>query len=345
MKFRITLFLLMFAKLDLTNGETQPTGGCGFGYELMIAKLESIEERLLAMEAKLQNVCTEETAKEMKVALPTHESDESDASGDEIMVSTIDPPTTVAFFDQTTVRTVHRFKAESTPKYPVGIEPTAEQLAVGEDSIYSSCREVPSRVSKKFLIRISADAQPINLLCDMNSVDAGWIVVQNRFNGSESFYRSWKDYEAGFGNLDGEFWLGLERISTMVNNGRQWEIMFWLKNFQGLVQYSKFTKFSLGNATELYILKQTGPYAGNAGDSITRHVGNKFTTYDRDNDPAPYNCAKKHRGGWWYHNTCISSNLNGVYGYTASDQSNRWDTMKPQGYGLQASRIMIREVW
>ena len=27
-------------------------------------------------------------------------------------------------------------------------------------------------------------------------------------DGSEEFYRSWKDYSEGFGNLDGEFWLG-----------------------------------------------------------------------------------------------------------------------------------------
>uniref|UniRef100_A0A182MQ20 Fibrinogen C-terminal domain-containing protein n=1 Tax=Anopheles culicifacies TaxID=139723 RepID=A0A182MQ20_9DIPT len=225
-----------------------------------------------------------------------------------------------------------------------GIEATAEQLALGEVNIYSSCREVPSRISGKFLIRMTDNARPINLVCDMHSVDAGWIVVQNRFNGSESFYRGWKDYEHGFGNLDGEFWLGLERISSLVNNGRRWEIMFWMKNFQGLAHYSKFSKFELGSASEGYALKQVGQYTGNAGDSISRHVGYKFTTYDRDNDPIAYNCAKKHRGAWWYHNTCVSSNLNGMYGYSMSDQANSWLTMKPTGYGLQASKIMIREL-
>ncbi|XP_052895725.1 angiopoietin-related protein 1-like [Anopheles moucheti] len=338
MKFRITLFLFIFVKFDLSNGKTQPAGACGFGYEMLIAKLESIEERLIAMETKLQSVSTEKIKEEMPNHERVYERD------DKIRISTIDPPTTDSYFPQSNELIIDHFRAYSIPKFPVGIEPTAEQLAAGEDSIYSSCREVPSWVSEKFLIRISDDAQPINLLCDMNSVDAGWIVVQNRFNGSESFYRSWKDYETGFGNLDGEFWLGLERISSIVNDGRQWEIMFWLKNLQGVAMYSKFTKFSLGNATEQYILKQIGPYTGNAGDSITRHVGNKFTTYDRDNDPAPFNCAKKHRGGWWFHSACVTSHLNGIYGYTSSDQSSRWATMKPNGY-LQASRIMIREVW
>ncbi|XP_049297522.1 fibrinogen-like protein A [Anopheles funestus] len=329
MERRITLFLLTFATFSIVNGEEQPIGGCGFGYEMLLAKLETIEERLIALEAKLENVPTQKVeGPEKNRAISKEES--IVRSNDGIVLST-------------TVSTVSLVKTDPTPKYPIGIVPTEEELADGEGNIYTSCREVPSRVSGKFLIRISDDAQPMNLLCELNPLDGGWIVVQNRFNGTESFYRNWKDYEAGFGNLDGEFWLGLERISTLVNNGREWEIMFWLKNFAGVTQYSQFSKFMLGNATEQYILKQAGQYSGNAGDSIGRHVGNKFTTYDRDNDPASYNCAKKHRGGWWYHNTCITSNLNGVYGYTASEQSNTWLTMKPIGYGLQASKIMIRQ--
>ena len=52
----------------------------------------------------------------------------------------------------------------------------------------------------------------------------GWTVFQKRLDGSVDFHRSLTDSKNRFGNLNGELWLGLDRIhrlTTMKNKLRE----------------------------------------------------------------------------------------------------------------------------
>ena len=76
-------------------------------------------------------------------------------------------------------------------------------------------------------------------------------------------------------------------------------------------KFAKYSTFKVKDSSTQYSL-QVGGYSGNAGDSIKRQNGHKFSTKDRDNDVSSSNCAVSYKGGWWY-DACHASNLNGLY--------------------------------
>ena len=142
--------------------------------------------------------------------------------------------------------------------------------------------------------------------CDMSTDSGGWTVFQRRKDGSVNFYRNWDEYVNGFGDLNGEFWLGLRYINDLTAESTT------LRVDLPSSYYAKYSSFSVGNSASKYALSVSG-YSGNLYDALTYHNGMKFSTPDQDNDNWGSNCATQNaRGSYWY-NACYYSNLNGEY--------------------------------
>ncbi|XP_028832842.1 tenascin-R isoform X2 [Denticeps clupeoides] len=194
-------------------------------------------------------------------------------------------------------------------------------------------------LSGVYTIYINRDlSQGVQVYCDMTTDGGGWLVFQRRQNGLTDFSRKWSDYRTGFGNLEDEFWLGLDNIQKIGAQGR-YELRIDMKDGQESV-YANYDKFSIGDARSLYKLR-IGEYNGTAGDSLSYHQGRPFSTKDRDNDIAVTNCALSYKGAWWYKN-CHRANLNGKYGESRHSQGINWYHWKGHEFSIPFVEMKMR---
>ncbi|KAH0631229.1 hypothetical protein JD844_005465, partial [Phrynosoma platyrhinos] len=231
-----------------------------------------------------------------------------------------------------------------------------------------NCKELLSKgefLSGWHTIYLS-DCQPLRVFCDMDTDGGGWLVSNNfkvfqrRLDGSVDFYRTWNMYKQGFGNQLSEFWLGNENIHLLTREGKgnqhfylgefrhrkAWEhqLRVDLVDFDDHKTFAHYQSFQLKGEDENYQLV-LGPFlAGSAGDSLSFHNGNPFSTYDKDNDSGTQNCAVTVHGAWWYLN-CYRSNLNG--GYPIGDRKGQrygidWASGKGVGISYKKTEMKIR---
>ena len=73
--------------------------------------------------------------------------------------------------------------------------------------------------------------------------------------------------------------------------------------------------------------------------------GQNFSTYDRDQDQAPGNCAQYVHGAWWYNN-CYYANPNGLYltpGTTDDRRSVNYQAFRGNAMeSLRTMKLMFR---
>ena len=85
-------------------------------------------------------------------------------------------------------------------------------------------------------------------------------MFQQRLDGSVDFYLSWSDYKVVFGDLNGEFWLGNDKIHRLTSAGNQ-ILRVDLKDFEGNTAYAEYDMFGVTNEDNKYRLI-LGSYSG-----------------------------------------------------------------------------------
>uniref|UniRef100_A0A3P8XIA9 Tenascin C n=1 Tax=Esox lucius TaxID=8010 RepID=A0A3P8XIA9_ESOLU len=182
------------------------------------------------------------------------------------------------------------------------------------------------------------EGQPIQVYCDMATDGGGWIVFVRRQSGKLEFFRNWRNYTAGFGDMSDEFWLGLSNLHKITAAG-QYELRVDLRD-KGEVAYAQYDKFSISEPRSRYKV-HVGGYSGTAGDSMTYHHGRPFSTYDHDNDIAVTNCALSYKGAFWYKN-CHRVNLMGRYGDDSHSKGVNWFHWKGHEHSIEFAEMKIR---
>ncbi|XP_034472954.1 ficolin-1-like [Drosophila innubila] len=144
----------------------------------------------------------------------------------------------------------------------------------------------------------------------------------------------------GFGNLDGEFFLGLDKIHALTADYSQ-ELLVILEDFKGIEAFETYDRFGISDEDEQYALNTLGKASGSAGDSLEYQYTMKFSTFDRKNDISSLNCAKVYTGGWWY-NSCHWSHLTGTYNDTGNGKGVNWLQFRGHDYSLKRAIMLIR---
>ena len=116
-----------------------------------------------------------------------------------------------------------------------------------------------------------------------------------------------------------------------------------METFENESAEAHYSSFSV-DGRDGYKLLVSG-YSGTAGDGMSYHNEQFFTTYDNDQDnDGQNNCAQLRTGGWWY-NACFHSNPNGQYLHgqnTLYGKGIIWRPLKGVYYSMKSIEFKVK---
>ncbi|NXW31923.1 ANGL3 protein, partial [Phaetusa simplex] len=186
-------------------------------------------------------------------------------------------------------------------------------------------------------------SESFDVYCEMK-FGGSWTVIQNRVDGSLDFNQTWDTYTSGFGDLNEEFWLGLNKTHSITKQG-DYILRIELQDWKDNKRYIDYA-FRLGGPETDYTL-QLSRVSGSIPNALPEQTELRFSTADHDTDIInDFNCPENYLGGWW-HSECEETNLNGKYvtprskGRLDRRKGLYWKPKKGRYYLLKSTKIMI----
>ncbi|NXY87410.1 ANGL3 protein, partial [Alcedo cyanopectus] len=232
-------------------------------------------------------------------------------------------------------------EAEATP-LPLHRAAAAPSMARGAAPDCTALYNSGMRSSGVYTIKPNG-SEAFDVYCEMK-FGSSWTVIQNRVDGSLDFNQTWDAYTNGFGDLNEEFWLGLNKTHSITNQG-DYLLRIELQDWKDNRRYIQYT-FSLGGPDTGYALLLSR-VSGSIPNALPEQTELRFSTADHhlhiSNESS---CPQNYLGGWW-HSECEETNLNGKYvaprsrGRLDRRKGLYWKPKKGRYYLLKSTKIMI----
>nr|XP_006110892.1 angiopoietin-related protein 5 [Pelodiscus sinensis] len=211
-----------------------------------------------------------------------------------------------------------------------------------------------------YIIHPEGSNYAYEVLCDMDFKGGGWTVIQKRTDGIIDFQRNWSEYLDGFGDLSGDFWLGLRKVFHIVNQKTTSFMLYvGLESEDDTYAYASYDSFWLEDEACSFKI-HFGRYSGNAGDAFRGYskednqYAMPFSTFDVDNDGCNPVCSIQEQPvkscsnfsdntGWWF-NQCGLANLNGVHRFTGKFLATgiHWDTWTENNKPVRIKSVSMK---
>ena len=94
----------------------------------------------------------------------------------------------------------------------------------------------------------------VDVYCEQQIDEGGWTVFQRRVNKTNriDFYRNFTEYQAGFGDLDNEFWMGLQMLHQLTIEEQEMRVDLY--DYDGEHRWAKYGTFRVASADTNYTL-------------------------------------------------------------------------------------------